>query len=38
VAMENKEFREAMHYINILVHNCGDAINFIAKKIEIFIQ
>jgi hypothetical protein len=35
--MEKKEYKEALHYSNILIKNCEDAFVFIALKIEVLI-
>lgn len=35
--MESKEYKEALHYVNILIKNCTDAMAFVALKLEILI-
>jgi predicted Zn-dependent protease len=37
-AMANSEFKEALHYLNNLLRQCTDSMDFVAKKIEVFIQ
>lgn len=36
--MDNKEYKECLHYLNILIRNCEDAFGFIAMKIEAHIH
>jgi hypothetical protein len=36
--MEKKEWKESLHYVNILIKNCEDAFVFIAMKIEAHIH
>lgn len=38
VAIEKKEFKEALHYLNIMIRNCPDSMNFISFKIECLIN
>ena len=36
--MNNSEYKEALHYLNNLLRHCTDSIDYVTKKIEIFIH